>query len=342
MLRGFCRRVSCAARGAARPGLVIVASIVLAWVPPVLSAAATRDPSGVTVGHNLAASVSAFYVALDRGFFAEEGLKLQLVLMQGSAMTQATLSGDIQFGTAFSSGANAAARGAPVKVVIGLMAKPVFTLYVRPDRKIASVRDLRGKKLGVTRIGAGTDSAARAILKHYGLVPDRDVTILTIGVGPSLVAALQTGVIDAASLFPPHSFKAEKLGMVKLAYLGDLFELPASGIFTSEAVIRKQRPLLKQFLRAAVRGMWYFLDERNKADVVRVLTGMLKEDPEVAEASYRFIRAGHTTDGIPSATGLRNYLDLELGSSARAITVEQVFDAGPLREVLAELRASKG
>jgi ABC-type nitrate/sulfonate/bicarbonate transport system substrate-binding protein len=307
-------------------------SILLLVISPVAHAQTLRP---VYVGDILSATVTSFYIAIERGFFKEQGLEIKLVRMAGDVMVRAVTSGNVAFGTAFSSGALGAASGLPVKIVVGTLQKPIFTLYARPESRVKRTRDLKGKKVGVTGFGTATDHAARTILHHHGLEPARDVALIPLKSIPNLLAGIQSGSVDAAILFPPYSFRAEKAGMVKLDYLGDILEMPNSGIFTSDDILKKDRDLLRKFLSATVKGIAFLLNDRQKDQNVALMMNYFKLDKDTAEASYNFIRSVHTPHGILSDASMKKFIEVGLMEEHKNKKVEDIFAFGPLKEILA-------
>src|SRR6266540_3525200 len=96
--------------------------------------------------------------------------------------------------------------------------------------EIRDVKALKGKRVGVSGIGSGPDSLLREILRQNGLDANRDVTVLSLGVMPMIFSGLQSGIVDAAMLSPPVTFKAEEAGFRELVSFPkqDLVELQGS------------------------------------------------------------------------------------------------------------------
>lgn len=289
----------------------------------------------VYVGDILSATVTSFYIAIEKGFFKDQGLEIKLVRMPGDVMVRAVTSGNVAFGTAFSSGALGAASGLPVKIVVGTLQKPIFTLYARPESRVKRTRDLKGKKVGITGFGTATDHAARTILHHHGLEPARDVALIPLKSIPNLLAGVQSGSVDAAILFPPYNFRAEKAGMIKLDYLGDILEMPNSGIFTSDDILKKDRELLRKFLSATVKGIAFLLNDRQKDQTVELMMNYFTLEKDAAEASYHFIKSVHTTNGILNETSMKKFIEVGLMEEHKNKKVEDIFAFGPLKEILA-------
>ena len=143
-------------------------------------------------------SLSWFPIHLTRekGFYRAEGLDVDYVIMKPQVAMQALIAGDVGYTTALGSTIRAALRNVPLRVVMTIADKPLFSLIARPG--IHSVEELRGKLLGISSFGASTDTYARALLRRYQLTPNQDVKILALGGGTNRIAAMESGAIDAA------------------------------------------------------------------------------------------------------------------------------------------------
>src|SRR5689334_2072703 len=159
-------------------------------------------------------AATAFEVARDRGYYRQEGLEVQLVVMPSGLGTQAMIAGNVKFSTAGGAGLLPILRGAPVRYMFTTFQRPMFWLYTKPD--IRSVEMLRGKKVGVSSLGSGPDSLLRELLKKYGLDGGREVVILPVGSGTARFYALQAGSVDAAMLSIPANFMAQEAGFREL------------------------------------------------------------------------------------------------------------------------------
>jgi ABC-type nitrate/sulfonate/bicarbonate transport system substrate-binding protein len=249
-------------------------------------------------------------LALKKDFFKPEGLNVLPVLFRsGPTAMQALVSGSIQFSTGFGTGTRAAMAGAPVKGIIGFNNKPAFILYGRRESGIRSIADIKGKKIAVTGVGSTTDYAARAILTHNHIDPDKEVSILAVG-SESVFAALQKGAVDAAILWAPGFAIAEKLGMVRLQSLADILELPGSGVVVSDQLIKENPLLIKKFLRGTVKGFHYVHDPKNKDEIVSSITKDFSLERDIADTNYKFMLSILSTDGNISQRAIENGIEL--------------------------------
>ena len=191
-------------------------------------------------------------VAMRKGFYREEGLDVDKVQMQPAVAVKALVSGDIDYLLAWGSAVRAAVTGIPIKAVAGMSSRPLHVLMVRPEIKTA--KDLRGKTIGVDSVAGTVDYLSRLAARHFGMEPDRDVNIIVTGESPTRLAALRSGSIDATAIDVAFAVKAEEEGFKRFLYLGDIIEMPLSGITVMEKKLQTQREQVKRVIRATLRG----------------------------------------------------------------------------------------
>jgi NitT/TauT family transport system substrate-binding protein len=199
--------------------------------------------------------------------------------------------------------------GAPVKGIIGFNNKPAFILYGRKESGIRSIGDMRGKKIAVTSVGSTTDYAARAILTHNRIDPDKEVSILAVG-SESVFPALQKGAVDAAILWAPGFAVAEKLGMVRIQSLADILDLPGSGVVVSDQMIRENPLLIKRFLRATLKGFQYVHDSKNRDEIVNWIAKDFNLEPDIAATNYVFMLGILSKDGTITRRAIDSGIEL--------------------------------
>src|SRR5918999_228933 len=173
-----------------------------------------------------------YYIAKEKGFYRDEGIQVKdLYIRGGVTASQALQAGSVHFTLAPGTGVGAALFGLSIKTILVFCDKPYHFLYARPDLGVRSAADLKGKRIAVTGLGSTTYYAARKVVERLGLDADKDVRILSVG---DIWPALQGGAVEAGLIRPPFTNMAEKMGMVRLAYVGDAIQLPMSGLVTSE------------------------------------------------------------------------------------------------------------
>ena len=218
--------------------------------------ASTEELRRILYGTTASPAHLPIWVAKDAGLFEKVGINVEPVQIRGgSLIALAIITGDLPF-----SGVGAesvvAARAAGGDVI--LLACPVDTdpvyLITRPE--IKSAQELKGLSSAVTRYGSTTHFYLRAALKHVGLNPDKDMTILQLGAGPEMVMALDRGAIAAAALTTRYAMPFLQRGWPVLVDLSNTdLVYPSSCVTSSRAFIRSEPKLTENFLRAYVAGI---------------------------------------------------------------------------------------
>ena len=193
-----------------------------------------------------------FIVARDRGYFREEGLEPELIFMKAAQTIPAMLAGGIDFGTATGTAVAAAVSGVDVRIVFALTDKPSFDLLAAPH--IATLQQMRGKKLGITAFGALAEILARQIFLAQKIPPEQ-VTFLPLGTSDVLYIALKAGTIDATMLQIPQTFLAQDEGFRKLAAGADVYRAVQGGLTTTKATINERPELVTKMIRATQRSL---------------------------------------------------------------------------------------
>jgi ABC-type nitrate/sulfonate/bicarbonate transport system substrate-binding protein len=275
---------------------------------------AQSRPVKVYVSHAAATLTDVpYYIAREKKFYLDEGLDVTSIFVQGRALSiQVLTAGSVDFSLAVGSGTRAALTGAPVKAIFVLNDKPFYVLYGRPDLGVQKADDLKGKKIAVTGVGSMTELAARATVRHFGMNPDRDVTILAIGGGTNVWSAIQSGAVEAAILWPPFDVIATKMGMKKLLFVGDVINLPGGGVMAADQVLKDNPDRAKRFLRATLRGMRYFASEKNRSDSVAIMSRVFQLDQETVLGTYDFLRSIQTQDGTISRATMESAVEIAL------------------------------
>jgi NitT/TauT family transport system substrate-binding protein len=262
-------------------------------------------------------------VAIRKGFYGAEGIDVDKVQMQPAVAVKALMSADVDYLLAWGSAVRAAVTGIPIKAVLGMASRPLHVLMVRPDIKTA--KDLRGKTIGVDSIAGTVDYLSRLAVRHFGMEPNRDVTIVVSGESPTRLAALRSGSVDATAVDVAFAVKAEEEGFRRLLYLGDVIELPLSGIAVMDKKLQSQRDQVKRVVRATMRGTRFM--KQNRAETVQMLSDYLRITPSQAAKAYDTSITSFTDDGIISDNGVN--LDVQL-TKERLKTPKEV----PLRQLV--------
>ncbi|TMA66928.1 MAG: ABC transporter substrate-binding protein [Deltaproteobacteria bacterium] len=218
---------------------------------------------------------SGMFMAQQEKLFKKYGLDVELLHIPSSSRgIQAILAGEIAF--SFMDGSNAAQanlKGANLALVAGATNRQVFSLMAKPE--IKRIADLKGKKIGITRIGSSTHTSA-----FYALG----------SAGPNIFTALAAGQIDAGVMSPPTNARAKKAGFVELMNIAkEGPEFVSVAVGTSRTYIKANEDIVRRVVRAYAEGVQIF--KTNKAAALRMIQNQLKvKEPEIQEDTYSQFR----------------------------------------------------
>jgi len=232
---------------------------------------------------------SGMFMAQQEGLFKKNGLDVELIHIASSSRgIQAILAGEIAF--SFMDGSNAAQanlKGANLALVAGATNRQVFSLMANANFK--RIADLKGKKIGITRVGSSTHTSALYALGSAGLKP-ADYQILPLLEVPNIYTALAAGQIDAGVMSPPTNARAKRSGFVELMNIAkEGPEFVSVSVGTSRSYITANEDIVRRVVRAYAEGVQLF--KSNKAAALRMIQRQLKvSDPAIQEDTYSQFR----------------------------------------------------
>ena len=286
-----------------------------------------------------AVSFLAFYIAHRRGFYRDEGIEFEPIVMQPSLASTAVLTGDLDYNGAVTGVIGAAVAGRPMKAVLFTVARPLQYLMSRNDIKDA--RELKGKKIAGSSPGGTVTFLTKLVLRNVGLDSERDVFLNPMGgTGASRLAALESGVVDAVILESPDNFLAQRKGFRELIFFGDQVEFPQNGFGTSEKKLKENPDEVFRMVRATLRGLAFSLDKRNHDQVIDIIMREMKPiSASLANESLGQVMRVITKDGSVKSESIQVLIDLvrENAKVARPVTVNQVVDFSFLEKAQKEL-----
>ena len=280
-----------------------------------------------------------FFVAKERGFFREEGLDVELIVMQAIQTIQATMGNSTQFASATGSAVSSAVQGADIRVILAVTDRPSFDLIAQPN--ITSVQQLRGKKIGTGGVGSLAEILTRRILIANNVRPE-ELSILATGPSHLTYLSLKAKVIDAAPLQMPLTFTAQDDGFRKLAAAGDVYRSVQGGLATTKTILNEQPELVVKVVRAMLRAIRLIKSDRKYS--VDFLKGPLvdlgKNADKIAERVYGVAGPDFLDNGMVSEDIQRQMIaDASLRVKPKQpVQPEQVFDFSIVRKVGDSLR----
>src|SRR5919108_3139631 len=240
----------------------------------------------------LESSNAVWYMAQDRGFYKKNGLNADLLFIPSTTTSVSSLvAGDVQVANASGGGvASAVVAGADLVLVSCYLNSLPYELVVHES--ITSAEDLKGKSIGISRLGSASDVAARALIRGLGMEPDKSITILQVG-GPSeRAAAFRTGRI-AGFPSPPGIIHLTK-GMsfrilISTANFEKRFEFPYICATTTRSYLSRQRETVKKVLMAHIEAIHFFKTRKEETKKIiskysRITNEAYLEDAYTASA----------------------------------------------------------
>ena len=282
-----------------------------------------------------------FRAALARGYFKQQGLTIEPILIRGGpAAIAALVSGEVDF--AAIGGAQAVfrsrARGLDLSIVGCTSSTTNYILL--GNKQTRTVEDLRGKMIGVTGAGTYSEFAMKAFLKKHNINPDKDVTLRAIGGTVLRAAAIEKGIIAAAPFSPEDGVRLIKAGYSVISNLSESLGIPQNILVTRTEVLEKYPEMSKRVLKAYIQGMQ--LAKFNKKEAIKAgydsgLTG----DAEIVSAAWELYSPGLTADLSIVTAGLQQMLDEDIraGLVDKSFTLDRVINDRILKIAQQELRA---
>ena len=276
------------------------------------------------------------YIMKELDLPRKQGLDVDMLFVPVSSRAiQAALAGEIQFITSGGvANINANATGADFVGLTATLNTFVFKIISSPEIKKPEM--LKGKKVGISRLGGASDFSIRYALTHWGLLPDKDVAIIQVGGEPEEVLALQNKAVDAVILSEPFASVAMRAGfalLVDLSQLGVRYTMHGFG--ARKSYIQANRDITVRFMKAYLEGIYVF--KTNKELALNVLKKFTRlDDLALLQTSYdemsqRLIRRVP----YPDREGIQTIID-QLAKSRpqmRNLNPADFMDASILKEI---------
>lgn len=281
---------------------------------------------------------SAVWVAEQKGLFRKHGLDVEVIVtgQGGTAGISALLANDIQMVSSAGDLLVAAAlRGGDTVMLAGVINKGLQRILTRPE--IKSPSDLKGKRVGVTRIGAVSHVVLQMMLPRWKMSLN-DVQVMQVGSSPNMLVSLDKGGIDAAVLTIPSMFVAEDRGYRVLIDMADtdIYYLHTM-IGTTRGYIRSNRDRVLRFLKGFLEGLAYV--KQNKKESVAIVKKKLRigaEQEHNLERSIELLSAKYYEQmPYPSLRGVETVLGFveKENPKAKGADPKSFVDESLLREI---------
>jgi len=234
---------------------------------------------------SFASNMSGSWVAYEEGLFKKNGLDVELIhIPSTSRAIQAMLAGEMAFSyTDGRTAVQAALKGVDVVMLAGAANRFVFSFMARPE--IKRISDLKGKKIGITRIGSSTYTVTQWVMSNAGVKPDEYQLLQLVDV-PNMMTAMLAGHVDAGALSPPTNFRARKAGLSELLDLSkEGPEYVSVAVGSTRSFVRANEDMTRRLIRGYSEGVAFL--KVNKAAGIRAIQKYARiKDPDILEATY--------------------------------------------------------
>src|SRR6185503_11152126 len=281
---------------------------------------------------------AAVWVAETKGIFRKQGIDAEVIVtgQGGTAGISALLANDIQMVNSAGDVLVAAAlRGGDTVMVASVVNKGLQRLVTKPDIKTPA--DLKGKRIGVTRIGAVSHSVLLMMLQRWKMTVN-DIQVLQLGSSPNMLASLDKGGIEGGVLTIPSMFVAEDRGYRVLLDMADtdIYYLHTM-VATTRQYIKSNRDKVLRFLRGYVEGIAFVKQHKKESlDIVQKKLRIGPEQEKHLERSIDLLTAKYyEAIPYPSLRGVETVLGFVEKDNPKAKTADpkSFVDDSLLREI---------
>ena len=281
-------------------------------------------------------AMAPWWIAKEKGFFAQEGLDVDLMYIKGdSTIVQALVGGDIHAGYAGATPVAAAvARGGQMAIVAVPANRMGYLLVTREP--IKDPRELSGKKFAISSFGGSSEVATRLGLEKIGADPNK-VVMLQVGGSPDRIAALRRGSVDASILSANEVIGAGDMGFYTLFdFTKSDLEYPYNVLYVLKQFAAEKRKATTAMVKSFMRGLWFMQENENES--VKISARWLKtNDLESLKRQWRYIAFDlHQEIPYPTQAGFKLALSgmAQTNPKAAALRMDEVTDQSIINELV--------
>jgi NitT/TauT family transport system substrate-binding protein len=300
-----------------KPTRAVFTALLFLFVPFILCTKAIAVDQ-LRIGYGAPSiAMSILWITKEGKLFEKNGLDVEVLYLESALVQRALIAGNIVYGEM--TGSLMAApklQGADLAMVAGFLNQLIYRLVARPE--IKTIADLKGKRVAVSRFGAGADRATRFLFAKLGFNPEKDVVLVQVGGAPTRLAALAANSIDATIVEPPDHKKAQEAGMRVLANMEEMgIPFQHTGLVTTRAHLAKSPDIARRVVKSFVEGIQLatvnpeiakrafrkhlrLQQDRELDDAYGILRGFMPKKPYPTLDGFKMVFAD-LADQIPAA-----------------------------------------
>ncbi len=278
-------------------------------------------------------------VAMEKGYFREEGLEIEAIKAGGGVATPALLSGQLDFSTSAAASLSGAIRGGPLKIVYTNRSWFPYKL-VSNKAEIKAVKDLVGRKVAVATFGDALHLSTLLVLKKHAIAPS-SVFFIMVGTNPARFVAFKAGSVDATPLTPKEFVVWAHSSGHMLADMAKEVQMVGNGVAVAKKLLAENPLLVERFLRAVVKGREYA--RRYKEQTVRMVAKFDPTPPQAISLEYDTNVSVMTEEGWIPEQVLKEEVATraELSKLAQPPDASQLYDYSIVKKIYADLKANR-
>lgn len=284
----------------------------------------------------LTSSYAVAWIAKEENIFRKHGLDVELLFIQSSPiLVAAMLAGNAPIGLTSGVPAVSGTLSGSDLVLIASLSNVSGIAYLVTSPKLTSPTQLKGKIIGIDRLGGTGDFILRRTLRKLAIDPDKDVTLRQVGQSPVRLAALQAGAIDATTITVEDKLAAEKFGLNILIDIPKLgIEVLSSGVVTTKSFIKREEETVRRFMRSIVEGIHYYRTHKSRS--IDIMSKYMKvADPRLIEIGYDFNAQTYRQKPYPFIQGIQLVLEqlAQTNPAAKTAEPDRFIDARFVKEL---------
>jgi ABC-type nitrate/sulfonate/bicarbonate transport system substrate-binding protein len=283
--------------------------------------------------------MALYPIAQERGYMQEEGIDLRPVLVRSELSIQAMIAGSFQFSMAGTMGLVSVAKGGvPLKVILATNDKVLSWILSKPELK--ALKDLKGKRVGVSGVTSATTIMAKQVLAKHGLNVERDLSFINTGGTGNSIRALMAGAVDAIVASAGERYAGRPAGFRELAFVGDEVKNSWGTMATTDQLIQENPKLVAGIVKASLKAL-RFIHQQREATIATAMkfAGL---DKNLATQMYDDLVGTFTQNGIVDEETQRNDIEIirQITKTTEPIPIQRAYDFRFAREADRQLTQS--